>query len=104
MTASASVVEAGRALVDALRAYGFPVSGGARASLTDSGSDEAYALNEAAVAFSDALNTPHPAEQDAREAVASMADSLKRIADMLDGTAAGICVSQTIFGGRRDGQ
>lgn len=30
----------------------------------------------------------------------SIAISLKRIADTLDGTASGICVSQTIFGGR----
>lgn len=36
-----------------------------------------------------------------REAVASIADSLKRIADTLDGTAAGICINETIFAGRQ---
>jgi hypothetical protein len=33
-------------------------------------------------------------------ALTSIAVSLKRIADTLDGTTAGICVSQTIFAGR----
>lgn len=32
----------------------------------------------------------------------SIAISLKRIADTLDGTAAGICVTQTIFAGKRE--
>lgn len=32
----------------------------------------------------------------------SIAVSLKRIADTLDGTTAGVCVTDTIFGGRRD--
>lgn len=36
-----------------------------------------------------------------REALASIAESLKRIADTLDGTAAGICISETIFAGRQ---
>lgn len=31
----------------------------------------------------------------------SIAISLKRIADVLDGTAAGLCVSETLLGGRR---
>lgn len=33
----------------------------------------------------------------------SIAESLKRIADTLDGTAAGVCVSETVFGGARHG-
>lgn len=33
--------------------------------------------------------------------LASIAISLKRIADTLDGTVAGICVTETIFGGRK---
>jgi hypothetical protein len=33
--------------------------------------------------------------------LASIADSLKRIADTLDGTAAGICINETIFAGRQ---
>lgn len=36
--------------------------------------------------------------------LSSIAASLKRIADTMDGTAAGVCISQTVFGGRRDGQ
>lgn len=34
-------------------------------------------------------------------ALTSIAVSLKRIADTLDGTAAGVCVTETIFGGNR---
>lgn len=49
------VIAAGRVLADALRQYGFPVSGGAKAALSDHGSAEALALNEAAVAFLAAL-------------------------------------------------
>lgn len=56
------VIAAGRTLADALRQYGFPVSGGAKAALTDHGSAEAFALNEAAVAFLAALQ----AEQGAK--------------------------------------
>lgn len=49
------VISAGRVLADALRQYGFPVSGGAKAALSDHGSAEALALNEACVAFLAAL-------------------------------------------------
>lgn len=35
-------------------------------------------------------------------ATLSIAISLKRIADVLDGTAAGLCVTETLLGGRRD--
>lgn len=34
-------------------------------------------------------------------ALTSIAESLKRIADLLDGTTAGICVTETLLGGRR---
>lgn len=34
-------------------------------------------------------------------ALLSIAISLKRIADVLDGTAAGLCVTETLLGGRR---
>lgn len=56
------VISAGRVLADALRQYGFPVSGGAKAALWDHGSAEALALNEACVAFLAALQ----AEQGAK--------------------------------------
>lgn len=49
------IISAGRVLADALRQYGFPVSGGAKAALSDHGSAEALALNEACVAFLAAL-------------------------------------------------
>lgn len=35
-------------------------------------------------------------------ALYSIAISLKRIADVLAGTAAGLCVTETLLGGRRD--
>jgi hypothetical protein len=35
-------------------------------------------------------------------ALASIAVSLKQIADVLDGTAVGLCVTETIFGRNRD--
>lgn len=57
--------------------------------------------------------TPHPLEgkfePEARDAgtlseaaLTSIAVSLKRIADTIDGTAGGLCVTETLLGGRRN--
>lgn len=40
-------------------------------------------------------------DTDAEHIQHSIAISLKRIADVLDGTAAGLCVTETLLGGRR---
>lgn len=57
-----TVISAGRVLADALRQYGFPVSGGAKAALSDHGSAEALALNEACVSFPSALQAEQKAK------------------------------------------
>lgn len=50
-----ALIATGAALAVALRRYGFPVSGGARASLTNHGSSEAMAVDYTARAFIAAL-------------------------------------------------
>lgn len=41
-------------------------------------------------------------DTDADHVQCSIAISLKRIADTIDGTAAGLCVTETLLGGRRE--
>lgn len=62
---------------------------------------EALALR-AVMDFAIAQARPQPSGE-TREAgdLGSIAESLKRIADLLDGTTAGICVTETLLGGRR---